>query len=180
MTDIPPLTTSTTNIATGNLNEKVRASAPELASANDVFSSLKDLQEKVKNFSGKNLQNGETVMKNLFNSNKSQDIQNLFSEIKDKTGIDLQKHATFAQHAIDTYGSDKVGSSVVKGLLEGKTGYEAGKDVLSATLKKKLANPETIGREILKGNPQGTIGKLGGKNLITKGVLEAKRGLLGQ
>jgi hypothetical protein len=149
----------------GNLNNVVRNSAPDLANANDRFSSLKGLEKEIGGMAGKNLQKGELLMKRVFSGDKSGDVNDLFQKIKDETGIDLVNHAVLAKHAIDSFG-DSSQKSLLQQAIEGGVEAHTG-GVIPAILKaggnaarKTFANPETIGRNIVKGKSSGILPSL--------------------
>jgi len=156
----------------GNLNDVIRSSSPDLATANDKFSNLKGLQDEIQGMAGKNLQKGELLMRRVFSGDKSGDIQDLFGKIKNETGIDLIKHAVLAKHAIES-----VGSFADKTLLEqiigeagaGKGGiFNSVLNIGKSALKKTISNPEKIGRNLITGSKSGLI-----KNILNKGAIEA-------
>ncbi len=158
----------------GNLNNVVRESSPELATANDKFSGLKDLQKEVSGMAGKTLNKGELLMRRIFSGDKSGDVQDLFGKIKDATGIDLVKHAVLAKNAIESVGSkaDKtLLEQAVGGIDKGGFGT-AMLNIAKGAARKFGANPETIGRNLVKGGGTGM-----GANLVTKGAIEASRGV---
>lgn len=160
----------------GEINEAIRASSPEIAQANDVFSALKGLQEEIGGMAGKNLQKGELLMRRVFSGDKSGDVNDLFQKIKDITGIDLIKHAVLAKHAITSVGSqadktllEQIIESGIQtksgGLLGGLMGL--GRSAAQST----FANPETIGRELVGGGKKGLL-----SDWLTTGAIEASRG----
>jgi hypothetical protein len=157
----------------GTVNDAVRSSAPDLASANDKFAGLKNLQEDVRQIAGNKLQRGELLMKRIFSDN-SQDSLDLFNKIKDETGIDLTKHAVFAKNAIDNYGSraDKsLLAQMISGASEGHTGLIQGAlNIGKSALKNTIANPERISKKLLSGGSTGLL-----NSLLTKGALEGSR-----
>lgn len=160
----------------GDLNEVIRSKSPALAQANDTFSGLKGLQDEISGMAGKNLQKGELLMRRVFSGDKSGDVQDLFGKIKDTTGIDLVKHAVLAKHAIQSVGSnaDKtLLEQIMSGAAEGKGGLTQGLVNMGMNqVKKYAANPERIGRNLVKGKSTGVL-----KGLLTKGAIEASRGL---
>lgn len=161
----------------GNLNGVVRDASPDLATANDRYSGLKDLQQEVSSMAGKNLNKGELLMKRVFSGDKSGDVQDLFEKIKNETGIDLTKHAVFAKNSIDAVGSKSDKSLLEKAIEGGTTGVgglgnaavSAGKGLLK---KVGLADAESIGRRAVKGKSNA-----GFRGLVTKGVIEASRSI---
>ena len=167
--------------AGGNLNNKIRTSAPELAIANDKFSNLKGIQEEIRQMAGNKLQRGELLMKRVFTNNSKDSIE-LFNTLKNETGIDLQKYAIMAKHAIDSFGgaADKsLLEKMITGATQGKSGLiNSTMEAITNKARQTLANPERIGTKMIKDKTPGLISKLGGKNLITKGAIKAGTSLL--
>lgn len=162
----------------GNLNEVVRASSPELAKANDAFSGLKSLQDEIQGMAGKNLQKGELLMRRVFSGDKSGEVQDFFKKIQDATGVDLVKHAVLAKNAIESVGSPAdrtLLEQMISGATEGKGGmFQTGVNVAKGLIKKTMVNPEKVSRNIITGKDSTKL-----KGLITKGAIEASRGVKG-
>jgi hypothetical protein len=161
----------------GNINQAVRTSSPQIAAANDRFSTLKGLQDEISGMAGKNLQKGELLMRRVFSGDQSGPVQDLFGKIKSATGIDLVNHAVLAKHAIETVG-DNSQKTMLENMLQeaGPSNTVLGKilGVGKNIAKSVLANPERIGRNAV----QGTKSII--PSLLTKAGLEASRGLTNQ
>lgn len=165
----------------GGVNRIVRDAAPDLAAANDRYSGLKDLQGELGTMAGKNLQKGELLMKRLFSGDKSGDVQDLFGKLKQETGIDLSKHGVLSKYAIDAVGGKSEKSLLQKAIEEGVSNgtgggglFQTAKNVSVAAAKKLGANQERVGLNALSGK----VGPVG-SGLITKGAIEAGRGVKG-
>jgi hypothetical protein len=161
-----------------DLNDVVRTSAPDLATANDRYSGLKNLQGEVREIAGNKLQRGELLMKRVF-SDKSQDSLDLFDKIKQETGIDLTKHAVLAKNAIDNYGSNADKSllgQMIGRASEGPRGVlGAVYDVGKSAVRKTIANPTRISRSLLEGKGPNQLLR----GLITTGAIRAGSSLSG-
>jgi hypothetical protein len=164
-----------------DLNGVLRKSSSQLADANDRFHGLKDLQKFMTTTAGNRLQKGQLLLKRVFSDNSRPSLD-LFKKIQDATGIDLVKHAVFAKHSIDSFGSAADKSTVQK-LIEGGVaahtrGLTSGLLHLGAGAVKKLpiADPEKIGRKLLQvPKSKGLMGNLISSPL-TKTAIEASRG----
>ena len=148
-----------------NLNDVIRESSPDLAKANDSFSSLKDLQKEIKTMAGGNLNRGELMMRRIFSGDKSGDVVDFFNKLKSATGVDLTKQAVMAKHAITS-----IGGSADKTLLDKMISGAATNvpttipDIalsLGKAVAKKVSNPENVGRKIIQGSQPGFIQKYG-------------------
>jgi hypothetical protein len=161
-----------------DLNDVVRTSAPDLATANDRYSGLKNLQGEVREIAGNKLQRGELLMKRVF-SDKSQESLDLFDHIKQETGIDLTKHAVLAKNAIDNYGSN-ADKSLLEKMISGATESSKGilgtaYDVGKSAVRKTIANPTRISRELLAGKGSNQLLR----GLVTTGAIRAGSSLSG-
>lgn len=155
-----------------------RELSPELAAANDRYSSLSKLASETNKLAGNRLQRGSLLMKRVFSGDMGSEGKALFQKIKGETGIDLINSATLAKHAIETVGNStekSLLSQAIEGGVAAHTGgivpgiLNAGKAVLQHT----IANPESRGRALV----QAAGAKGGGlvKSLATKGAIRASQ-----
>lgn len=128
-----------------DLNEKAKETADipntKYRQANEDYANVRTVYDALNKGLGIEGNKGSALMKQLFSPNGTM-ARNLFSQIKDLTGIDLVNEATLAKHAMET-----VGDSRQKNLLSDVIG--GGKPTTFNTLLKaakfigqKAVNPE--------------------------------------
>lgn len=140
----------------GLANKVARDASPEFAEANDKATMLHGLLDETQAMAGKDTSRGELLMRRVFTGDKGQDVQDLFSKIKNVTGIDLNKEALFAKYATDIFGNtdDKtLLDKMISNVADAHTGgiFSSALNMAGNAAKKTFANPQEIGKRLIQG-----------------------------
>ena len=149
-----------------DINGQLRAVSPDLASANDAFSSAKQLQSEINKMAGGQNQRGELLLKRIFSGDKSGDVQNLFEKIQQATGIDLVKHAALARYATEAFGNP-IDKSLLQQMASGAQDLQSG-GILPLLFKgakgiaqRTFASPQNVASSLIANAGPGLLSKLG-------------------
>lgn len=151
----------------GKINDVIKGSSKELATANKTFSELKDLDKFVGSMAGKELNRGELLIRRVFSGDKSREAVDIFQKLKKVTGKDLIEDAALAKFAIENYGDD-TSKTLLTQIIEGGaqqalSGRLPGAELVGSLAKKiggAGVNPAKAARELIK--PSKVSQNLGG------------------
>lgn len=120
----------------GEINGAIRTTAPNVATANDRFSQLKNIENEIGERAGNDMQRSALVMRRVFSGDQSGKSLQLFNDIKNETGIDLIKHSALAKFATDNFGNESSKSLLQQELNQGGSMIGGMKRSLLAPIKK--------------------------------------------
>ncbi len=148
------------------LDNQIRSVAPDLASANDAVSPMYNLQRQINQMAGDTQQKGELLLKRIFSGDKSGDVQNLFEQIRQATGIDLVKHAALARYATEAFGNP-IDKSLLQQMASGAQDLQSG-GILPLLFKgakgiaqRTFASPQNVASSLIANAGPGILSKLG-------------------
>lgn len=154
------------------LDSVLRQSSPDIAAANDRFSSLSGLENEIRKMAGGEGQRGELMMRRIFSGDKGVDIAKLFQDIEKETGVNLVKHAVMAKAATDMFGSAN-DRTLFQKVIEG-SGGNLHSGILNTILhlggkavRSTVGSPMRIGSNIVAREGKALPG------LLTKGAIAA-------
>ena len=134
--------------AYGQINSSIRATSPQLAAANDVYSQLMNLKESLAGAAGTDSQSSALMMRRVLSGDKSSSVVPLLDQLDEITApyregdnTTLVQHAVLGKWATDMFGSAGTKQLFAEGVAQGNQ--------MSSELSSILGFPARFARQQL-------------------------------